>query len=195
MYCTSNFTGVRGRVPFCNGRLLPPHFPKEATTITGRRKPLSQVTSHHREHQLKVVDSLPLASVDFPIAAYTSQMPEFLSRCHSRSRYLRRRPSGSPRPAVRFHSSPLHILRCRIRLSCKFCLGFRSYPQLSSDPVQSPARCGWSEMKCDIRHTHTLPHNGYGAATPGRAGLAGSPSAICYGKFPCSHATQAMVTN
>lgn len=137
MYCT--FTGVRGRVPFCNGRLLPPHFPKEATTITGRRKPLQQVTSHHQEHQLKVVDSLPLASVDFPIAAYTSQMPDFLSRCHST---LVVGIFVAGRAALHGLQSdfipPLHILGFRIRLSCKFCLGFRLYPQLSSDSVQSP---------------------------------------------------------
>ena len=87
---------------------------------------------------INFVDSLPLASVDFPIAAYTSRMLDFLSRCHSRSRYLRRRPSGSPRPSD--FIPPLHILGCRIRLSYKFCLGLRLYPQLSSDPVQSLAR-------------------------------------------------------
>ena len=134
LLCT--LTGVRGRVPIRSGRLLPPHFPKEATTITARRKPLPQATSRHQEHQLCRFIAACIGRLSDSSLHFTNA--RFLSRCHSRSRYLRRRPSGSPRPSD--FIPPLHILGCRIRLSYKFCLGLRLYPQLSSDSVQSLAR-------------------------------------------------------
>jgi hypothetical protein len=89
--------------------LLPPHFPKEGTTITGRRKPLPQVTSHHQEHQLhrfiaacigRLSDSsLHFTNVRFP---FTMSFSQYLGR------------SGSPRPRSHF-ISPLHILGCWVQ--------------------------------------------------------------------------------
>jgi hypothetical protein len=58
---------------------------------------------------INFVDSLPLASVDFPIAACTLQMPEFLSRCHSRSILV---AGQAALHGPQSHLIPPHILGC-----------------------------------------------------------------------------------